>query len=139
MALGTSRRSFLASSASSQTQLMLDLRPGYCFPLADLFEGVAPFPRLGGCQGVVGVVDERWLRQDGDHATGDLEFNLVARFEARPAPYLIWHGERSLVSDGDSHGIWHLWIRLRFQCRRLWGVGQMPARGSAPSVPFGAS
>src|ERR1035437_4009347 len=109
MALGTSRRSFLASSANSQTQLMFDLRPGYRFPLANLFEGVAHFPRLGGCQGVVGVVGKGRLRQNGDHATGNLEFDLVAGFEASPAPYLIRHGEGSFVSDGDGHGIWLSW------------------------------
>src|SRR5271157_6433587 len=109
MALGTSRRSFLASSARSQTQLMFDLRPGHCFPLADLFEGVAHFPRLGGCQGVVGIMGRQRLRQDRDHAARNLEFDLVAGFEASPAPYLIRHGEGSLVSDGDGHGIWHPW------------------------------
>ena len=62
----------MASSVSSQTQLMFDLRPGDCLPLADLFDGAAHFPRLGECQGVVGVVGKAWLRQDGDHAAGDL-------------------------------------------------------------------
>ena len=113
-ALEESRGAFLASSVSSQTRIVFDLRPGHCFPLADLFEGVAHFPRLGGCQGVVGVVDERWLRQDRDHATGDPEFDLVAGFEASPAPHLIRHGEGSFVSDGDGHDIWHPWIELRF-------------------------
>jgi len=84
---------------------MLDLRLRYCFPLADLFEGVAHFLHLGGCQGAVGVVGERRLRQDGDRAAGDLEFDLVAGFEASPAPYLIRHGEGSFVSDGDGYGI----------------------------------
>ena len=41
---------------NSQTQLMFDLRPGYSFPFADLFEGVAHFRRLGRCQGVVGFI-----------------------------------------------------------------------------------
>ena len=59
MAVGRSRRSFLASPANSQTQLMFDQRPEYCFPPANLFEGVAHLLRLGGFQGVVGVVDER--------------------------------------------------------------------------------
>ena len=55
-------------SVSSQTQIVFDLRQGHCFPLADLFEGVAHFPRLGGCQGVVGVMGKRRLRQDGEEA-----------------------------------------------------------------------
>jgi hypothetical protein len=50
-----------------------------------------------------------YLRQDGDQATGVPEFDLVAGFEASPAPYLIRHRERGFVSDGDGHGIEHSW------------------------------
>jgi len=54
------------------------------------------------------------LRQDGDHAAGDLEFDLVAGFEASPAPHLIRHGKGSFVSDGDGHGMERSWDSTSF-------------------------
>src|ERR1700680_5108052 len=68
MALGRSRRSFSASSDNSQTQLMLDLGPRFCFLLADLFEGVAYFLSFGGRQRVVGVLGSKRSVKDGHRA-----------------------------------------------------------------------
>src|SRR6202023_149859 len=61
MALGTPRRSRSASAVSLQAQLMLDLAPGFGFPLLDLLESVSHLLGLRRRQHVVGINHSFWF------------------------------------------------------------------------------
>ena len=67
---------------------------------------------------------------------GDPEFDLVAGFKARPAPYLIRHGEGSLVSDGDGHGIWHSWDSTSLSVEAVLGRGSKGGKGQRTCPRF---
>src|SRR6266704_331529 len=97
MALGRTRRSFSASSESSQTQLMFDLGPRPGFPLADLFESVPYFLRFGRSEHVVGI----------NHALGLDEHAIVLLAKRHEVSLPKLHGFKHFTRDDHLAALPH--------------------------------